>query len=63
VGVLDPPLVLVVLLVAMVFAVSLYHSVVVWRQRRQIERLIEETAILSAELRDPRADQSRRTSA
>jgi hypothetical protein len=38
----------------MVFVALLCFSVVVSRQRRQINRLIEETAILSAELRDLR---------
>jgi hypothetical protein len=51
----DPPAVLLLVLVATVFVVSLRLSVIVSRQRQQIERLIEETAILSAELRDLRA--------
>jgi hypothetical protein len=54
-GVADPPAVLLVVLVATVFTASLSLSVIVSRQRQQIERLIEETAILSAELRDVRA--------
>jgi hypothetical protein len=54
-GVSDPPAVLLVVLVATVFISSLWLSVIVSRQRQQIERLIEETAILSAELRDLRA--------
>jgi hypothetical protein len=54
-GVSDPPAVLLVVLVATVFIASLCLSVIVSRQRQQIERLIEETAILSAELRDLRA--------
>jgi hypothetical protein len=33
--------------------------VIVSRQRQQIERLIEETAILSAELREERASRER----
>jgi len=44
-----------VVLVATVFIASLCLSVIVSRQRQQIERLIEKTAILSAELRDLRA--------
>lgn len=55
IGVSDPPAVLLVVLVATVFIASLCFSVIVSRQRQQIERLIEETAILSAELRDLRA--------
>jgi hypothetical protein len=54
-GVSDPPAVLLVVLMATVFVASLWLSVIVSRQRQQIERLIEETAILSAELRDLRA--------
>jgi pheromone shutdown protein TraB len=57
-GAFYPPIVLVMLLVVMVFVASLCHSVIVSRQRQQIERLIEETAILSTELRDLRAAQS-----
>src|SRR5262249_26572433 len=55
IGVSDPPAVLLVGLGATVFIASLCLSVIVSRQRQQIERLIEETAILSAELRDLRA--------
>lgn len=54
-----PPIVLVMLLIAMVFVASLCHSVIVSRHRQQIERLTEETAILSAELRDIRAEHAR----
>ena len=49
---------LVMLLIVMVFVASLCFSVIVSRQRQQIERLIEETAILSAELRDLRAEKA-----
>ena len=58
-GVYYPPMVLLLLLIVMVFVASLCFSVIVSRQRKQIERLIEETAILSAELRDLRAERSR----
>jgi hypothetical protein len=51
-GVDDPPLVLVLMLLFTVFIASLWFSVIVSRQRKQIERLIEESAILSAEVRD-----------
>jgi hypothetical protein len=53
-GVFYPPAVLLLLLVVMVFVASLCFSVVVSRQRQQIERLIDETAILSAEIRELR---------
>jgi len=53
-----PPIVLVVFLIGVVLVVALCFSVIVSRQRQQIERLIEETAILAAELRDVRAAQS-----
>ena len=58
-GVSDPSIVLVMLLTAMAVVASLCFSVIVSRQRQQIERLIEETAILSAELRELRAEQPR----
>ena len=51
-GVFYPPVLLLLLLILMVFVASLWFSVIVSRQQRQIERLIEETAILSAEIRD-----------
>jgi hypothetical protein len=59
-GVYYPPAVLLMLLIVMVFVASLWFSVIVSRQRQQIERLIEETAILSAELREVRASAARR---
>ncbi len=58
-GVPDPLMVVLLLLIAMVVVASLCFSVIVSRQRQQIERLIEETAILSAELRELRADRPR----
>jgi hypothetical protein len=58
-GVSDPMIVLIMLLIAIVVVASLCFSVIVSRQRQQIERLIEETAILSAELRELRAAQPR----
>lgn len=58
-GVNYPPAVLLLLLSVMVFVASLCFSVIVSRQRQQIERLIEETAILSAELRELRDQQSK----
>jgi hypothetical protein len=55
-GVPYPPAVLLMVLIFTVFVASLWFSVILSRQRRQIERLIEETAILSAELRELRAE-------
>jgi len=49
-----PPAVLVLLLIFIVFVASLCFSVILSRQQRQIERLIDETAILSAEIRELR---------
>ena len=49
-GVYYPPALLLLVLILIVFVASLCFSVIVSRQRAQIERLIEETAILSAEL-------------
>ena len=51
-GIYYPPAILVLVLVPIVFAALLYFSVVVSRQRAQIERLVEEVSILGAELRD-----------
>ena len=51
-GVHDPPNVLLIALTAAVVLAMLVMSVILSRQRRQIERLIEDTAILAAELRD-----------
>ncbi len=54
-GVYYPPMVLLMAFILMVFVASLCFSVIVSRQRRQIERLIEDTAILQAEVRELRA--------
>ena len=54
-GVYYPPVVLLLLLILAVFVASLCFSVILSRQRQQIERLIEETAILAAELSEERA--------
>jgi hypothetical protein len=53
-GVGNPTALPLVMTVAAVLVVCLCLTVIVSRQRHQIERLIEETAILSAELRDLR---------
>jgi len=55
-GVYYPPAVLLIVLVPIVFGVLLGYSVVVSRHRRQIDRLIEDTAVLAAELRELRAE-------
>jgi hypothetical protein len=55
-GVHYPPVVLLMILVVLVFVGGLSFTVIVSRQREQIDRLIEETAILSAELRELRRD-------
>lgn len=51
-GIYYPPVILLLVLVPLVFGALLYFSVVVSRQREQIERLVEEVSILGAELRD-----------
>ena len=53
-GVHDPPNVLLIALTAVVVVGLLRVSVILSRQRRQIDRLIEDTAILSAEIRELR---------
>jgi len=47
-----PPALLLAALVFFVFVASLYFSVVVSRQREQLERLVEDIAILEAQQRD-----------
>lgn len=49
-----PPAVLVLLLILIVFIASLCFSVILSRQQQQIERLIDETAIIAADLRELR---------
>lgn len=53
-GIFYGPAVLLLGLVAVGSAVLLWMSVVLSRQQRQIDHLIEETAILAAELREER---------
>jgi hypothetical protein len=55
VGVTSPSTVPLVVAVTAMIVVCLCLSVIVSRQRQQIERLIEETAVLSTELRELRA--------
>jgi hypothetical protein len=50
-GIFYPPVVLLLCLIVFVFVASLYFSVVISRQRYQIERLVEDLAILEAEVR------------
>ena len=52
IGIYYPPAALLLVLIFFVFVASLSFSVVVSRQRQQIERLIEEAALLDARLRE-----------
>jgi hypothetical protein len=54
-GVYYPPSLLLLILIVLVFVVSLAFSVILSSQRQQIERLIEDTALLAAELREIRS--------
>ena len=60
-GVYYPPAVLLLLLIGIIAMALLSFSVILSTQRRQIDRLIEENAILSAELRELRSGQHRRS--
>jgi hypothetical protein len=51
VGVYYPPALLLLALTGFVFLVSLYFSVVISRQRQDLERMVEELALLEAEVR------------
>ncbi|MFO7694842.1 MAG: DUF2304 domain-containing protein [Vicinamibacterales bacterium] len=51
-GVYYPPAVLLLVLIFFVFVASLYFSVVISGQRRQIENLVEEIALLDQRLRE-----------
>ena len=55
IGIYYPPAALILLLILFVFIASLSFSVVVSKQRQQIERLIEDAALMDAQLRDLRA--------
>jgi hypothetical protein len=50
-GIFYPPAILLMVLILFAFVVSLYFSVVISRQREQIERLVQDVAILDAEQR------------
>jgi hypothetical protein len=58
-GIYYGPAVLLLGLVVVVSAVLLWMSVILSRQQAQIDHLIEEAAILSAELREHRSDTER----
>lgn len=53
-GVHYPPSLLLLALIVLVFVAALSFSVILSSQRRQIVRLIEDTALLAAELREMR---------
>lgn len=53
-GVHYPPALLLLALTGFVFLVSLYFSVVISRQRQEIERMLEEIALLDADVREIR---------
>jgi|SRR5262249_45681424 len=55
-GVYYPPSLLLLALIVLVFVAALSFSVILSSQRRQIERLVEDTALLAAELREIRGD-------
>jgi hypothetical protein len=57
-GIYYPPALLLLAVILAVFVVSLYFSVVISRQRQQIEHLVEEVALLDAEVRGARATNS-----
>jgi hypothetical protein len=59
IGIYYPPALLILVLIFFVFGASLYFSLVISRQRIQIERLIEEVAILAALQRDEAAARRR----
>ena len=51
-GVFYPPAVLLLVVILFVFVASVLFSVVISRQRQQIDRLIEDTALLEARVRE-----------
>ena len=51
-GIYYPPAALLLVVILFVFVASVLFSVVISRQRQQIERLIEDTALLDARLRE-----------
>lgn len=57
IGIYYPPAALLLVLVFFVFVASLSFSVVISRQRQQIDRLMEDVAILEAHVRELRDSQ------
>ena len=51
-GIFYPPAALLLVVILFVFVASVLFSVVISRQRQQIDRLIEDTALLEARLRE-----------
>ncbi len=62
-GIYYPPAVLLLVVVFFGFVASLYFSVVISGQRRRIERLIEEAALIDARVRELEAEAGRREAA
>ena len=62
-GIYYPPAALILVVILFVFVASLSFSVVVSRQRQQIERLIEDAALLEARVRELSERERGRTSA
>ena len=60
-GVYYPPAVLLLVLILFVFIASLYFSVVISGQRRQIEHLVEELALLDQRLRETEREKTDHT--
>jgi hypothetical protein len=60
-GIYYPPAALLLVLILFVFLASVSFSVVVSRQRQQIERLIEDAALLEAEVRELAEKSSQKT--
>lgn len=54
-GIFYPPSLLLLLMVVVVFVALLWLSVVLSRQKREIDRLSEEAAVLGAEIRELQA--------
>ena len=54
-GIYYPPALLILVLIFFVFVVSLSFSVVVSRQRQQIERMIEDLALIDRDVRELRS--------
>ena len=58
IGIYYPPAALLLVLILFVFLASVSFSVVVSRQRQQIERLIEDAALLDAEIRQIKSERA-----